>query len=76
MSEDVSEFQRNILTLILRENRRPSAIASTLRRYDKNVDQNRVMIALLDLEQRGLVERSTTKAWIAKSRASDLVDTE
>ena len=76
MSEDISNLQKNILALILRENRRPSAIASTLRRYDKTVDQNSVILALLDLEKRGLVERSTTKAWIAKSKASNYFDAE
>ncbi|MFW9843894.1 MAG: hypothetical protein ACFFEV_04910 [Candidatus Thorarchaeota archaeon] len=76
MSEDLTKLQRNILELILRENRRPSAIAKTLRRYDKQVDQNRVMTALLDLEKRGLAERSTSKAWLAKGRAADYIDSE
>lgn len=76
MSEDITELQRKIIALILRENHRPSAIASTLRRFDKTVDQNGVMVALLDLEKRGLTERSTTKAWIAKGRAADYIDAE
>jgi DNA-binding PadR family transcriptional regulator len=76
MSEDLTELQINIIELILRENRRPSAIAKTLRRYDKQVDQNRVMSALVDLEKRGLVERVTTKAWIAKGRAADYIESE
>jgi len=60
----------------MHENRRPSAIAKTLRRYDEQVNQNRVMLALVDLEKRGLVERSTTKAWVAKGKAADYVDAE
>lgn len=71
MSEDLTELQRNIIELIIRENRRPSAIAKTLRRYDGQVDQNRVMSALVDLEKRGLAERSTAKAWIARGRAAE-----
>jgi DNA-binding PadR family transcriptional regulator len=73
LSEDLTELQRNIIELIIRENRRPSAIAKTLRRYDGQVDQNRVMSALVDLEKRGLAERSTTKAWIARGRAAEYV---
>ncbi|MBE0526283.1 hypothetical protein E4H12_04815 [Candidatus Thorarchaeota archaeon] len=76
MSEDLTELQRKIIALIIRENRRPSAITSTLRRCNKKVDQNGVMVALLDLEKRGLAERSTTKAWIAKGRAADYIDVE
>lgn len=76
MSEDLTELQKNIIELIIRENRRPSAIAKTLRRYDAQVDQNSVMLALVDLEVRGLVERSTTKAWIAKGRAAEYLDEE
>ena len=76
MSEDITQLQKKILGLILRENRRPSAIAKTLRRYDRQVDQNKVVSALLDLEKRGLAERSTTKAWLAKGKASDYFDEE
>jgi len=76
LSEELTELQRNIIELIMHENRRPSAIAKTLRRYDEQVNQNRVMLALVDLEKRGLVERSTTKAWVAKGKAADYVDAE
>ncbi len=76
MSEDLTDLQRTIIALIIRENRRPSAIAFALRRRNGTVDQNRVMLALVDLEKRGLVERSTSKAWIAKSKATDYLDAE
>ncbi|MHA1614248.1 MAG: hypothetical protein ACTSYJ_05340 [Candidatus Thorarchaeota archaeon] len=76
MSEDLTDIQRKIIELISRENRRPSSIAFTLRRRNGTVDQNRVMLALVDLEKRGLVERSTSKAWIAKSKASSFLDDE
>jgi DNA-binding PadR family transcriptional regulator len=76
LSEELTKLQKDILGLILRENRRPSAIAKTLRRYDEKVDQNGVMLALVDLEKRGLVERSTTKAWIAKGKAADFLESD
>jgi hypothetical protein len=76
LSEELTKLQRDILRLIIRENRRPSAIAKTLRRYDSHVDQNGVMLALVDLEKRGLVERSTTKAWTAKGKAADHISSE
>lgn len=76
MSEPLTKLQKKIIALIIRENRRPSAITSTLRRFDKNVNQNGVMLALLDLEKRGLIERSTAKAWNAKGRAADYIEVE
>lgn len=76
MSEDLTDLQRKILAVLVRDNRRPSSIAFTLRRRDVTVDQNRVMLALVDLEKRGLVERSTSKAWIAKSKATGFLDDE
>ncbi len=76
MSEDLTDFQRKILAVIVRDNRRPSSIAFALRRRDVTVDQNRVVLALVDLEKRGLVERRTSKAWIAKSQATDYLDDE
>ncbi len=76
MSEDLTDLQRNIIAMIVRDNRRPSSIAFGLKRRNGTVDQNRVMLALVDLEKRGLVERSTSKAWIAKSKATDYLDDE
>ncbi|MCK4566945.1 MAG: hypothetical protein KAU48_06520 [Candidatus Thorarchaeota archaeon] len=76
MSEDLTDLQRNIIAMIVRDNRRPSSIAFALKRRNGTVDQNRVMLALVDLEKRGLVERSTSKAWISKSKATDYLDDE
>ena len=76
MSKDLTDLQRKIIALLVRENRRPSSIASALRRRNGTVDQNRVMQALVDLEKSGLVERSTSKAWIAKSKATDYLEDE
>lgn len=76
MSEDLTDLQRKIIAMIVRDNRRPSSIALALKRRNGTVDQNRVMIALVDLEKRGLVERSTSKAWTAKGKATDYLDAE
>jgi hypothetical protein len=74
MSEEITELQRNILALILTDNRRPNAIVSILRKRNLACDQNDVVQALLDLEQRNLVERLTTKAWTAKDKAEEYID--
>lgn len=74
MSEELTEIQLEILSLILTETRRPSAIASILRRRYSTCNQNLVVQSLIDLEKRGLVERTTSKAWIAKGKAVDYVD--
>jgi DNA-binding MarR family transcriptional regulator len=76
LSEDLTDLQRNIIAMIVRDNRRPSSIAFALKRRNGTVDQNRVMQALVDLEKRGLVERSTSKAWTAKSKATDYIEAE
>ncbi|MGQ4911164.1 MAG: hypothetical protein ACP6KW_03260 [Candidatus Thorarchaeota archaeon] len=74
MSEDVTELQKRILAQIGRVNRRPSAIASALRRRHVACEQNDVVLALIDLEKRGLAERTTAKAWTATSKASSLIE--
>ncbi|KXH71157.1 MAG: hypothetical protein AM326_11975 [Candidatus Thorarchaeota archaeon SMTZ-45] len=74
MSEEITELQKNILRLILADNRRPNAIASILRRRNFACNQNDIVQALLDLEKRNLVEKLTTKAWTAKENAEDYID--
>ena len=74
MSEEITELQRNILRLILADNRRPGAIASILRGRNVECNQNDVVQALLDLEKRNLVEKLSTKAWTAKGKAEEHVD--
>ncbi len=76
MSEDLTELHKKILALIIRENRRPSGIATALSHSTVQINQNEVMITLIDLEKRGLVERSTSKAWTAKGKAVDYIDVE
>ena len=71
MSEEITELQREILALILDDNRRAAAITRTLQKQHIECNQNEVIMALNDLEKRDLVERATEKAWAAKSKAQD-----
>ncbi len=74
MSEEITKLQQRILSLILKNSHRASAITKTLRRKNVPCDQNTVVLALNDLEKRGLVERDGSKSWTARSKAQDLVD--
>ena len=74
MSEEITELQREILALILEDNRRAGAIARTLQKRHIDCNQYEVVMALNDLEKRDLVERATEKGWAAKSNAQDYLD--
>lgn len=74
MSEDVTQLQRDILALIINDTHRPAAIVAMLKGKHVNCDQNAVVQALNDLEKRGLVERSSSKAWSGKDEAQDYLD--
>ena len=74
MSEEPTELQRRILSHILENSQRASAITRTLKRKNVECNQNDVVLALNDLEKRGFVERVGTKSWTAKPKAHDLVD--
>ncbi|MFW9962183.1 MAG: hypothetical protein ACFFCX_01340 [Candidatus Sifarchaeia archaeon] len=74
MSEEITELQKNILRLILVDNRRPNSITSILRKRNVSCHQNDVVQALLDLEKRDLVEKLSTKAWTAKEKAERYID--
>jgi DNA-binding MarR family transcriptional regulator len=74
MSEEITELQREILALILDDNRRAGAITRTLQQRHVECNQNEVVMALNDLEKRDLVERATEKAWAAKTKAQDYLD--
>jgi hypothetical protein len=74
MSEDLTELQRKILEIIISNANRPSAITSVLRRRNVECNQNAVVQALLDLENRKLVERVSGKAWSATGRAEGAID--
>lgn len=73
MSEEITELQKKILSVIIADSRRPGAITSILKRK-MECNQNDVMQALLDLEKRKLVERSSSKAWSATGDAEDYID--
>jgi len=74
MSEDLTELQRKILELILADAHRPNAITSVLKRRHVECNQNDVVQALLDLENRNLVERISGKAWSATDKAENFVE--
>jgi len=74
MSDEVSTLQRSILSVILKDSHRPAAITRILKGRKVECDQNAVVQALNDLEKKGLVERFTTKAWIATSKAERLFE--
>ena len=74
MSEEITELQREILALILEDNRRAAAITRTLQKRHIECNQNEVVMALNDLEKRDLAERATEKAWAAKAKAQDYID--
>ncbi|MGY5863907.1 MAG: hypothetical protein RTV41_04850 [Candidatus Thorarchaeota archaeon] len=73
MSEDLTELQRKILEMIISNANRPSAITSTLKRRNFECNQNEVVQALLDLENRKLVERVSEKAWSATGKAEGAI---
>ena len=74
MSDSLTDIERRILTIILSDSHRPSAITRILRSKNPEYDQNQVITVLNDLEKRDLVERFTSKTWIAKSKAADLLE--
>lgn len=74
MSEEPTELQRRILSLIVEDSHRASAITRTLRSKNVECNQNDVVTALNDLEKRGFVERVGSKSWTARPKAQDLVD--
>lgn len=74
MSEDLTELQRRILVLIFNDTHRPAAITKHLRNKHIECDQNQVVQALNNLEQRNLVERTGSKSWTAKDAAEEYID--
>ncbi len=74
MSEEVTQLQRDILALIINDTHRPAAITAMLKGKHVECDQNAVIQALNDLEKRGLVERSSGKAWSAREAAQNHLD--
>ncbi|MHA1129992.1 MAG: hypothetical protein ACTSQI_06885 [Candidatus Helarchaeota archaeon] len=62
--DGLSDYDRLILAAIETEARRPRAIVRIIKGV---LDRNRVIQILNRLEQNGLVERVSTKAWKAKA---------
>ncbi|MCK4279666.1 MAG: hypothetical protein KAW94_03720 [Candidatus Thorarchaeota archaeon] len=71
MSKEISDLDRQILALIRADSHRPSAITGILKGRHVECDNNSVVQSLNALEKEGLVERFTSKAWIATSKADD-----
>ena len=74
MSSDLSNLERRILRIILNDSHRPSAITRILKKQHIECDQNQVVQALNALLRMDLVERFTSKAWIAKDKATDYIE--
>ncbi len=75
-AEGITELEKAILSTILDESnsQRPAAITRILQKRDIECDQNQVIQALNSLEKRNLVERYTSKSWVAKSKAEQYMD--
>jgi DNA-binding MarR family transcriptional regulator len=68
MSSDLTELELRILSLVKKDSHRPSAVAKALTARHFPCDQNQVVAALASLEKKGLVERFTSKTWVATSK--------
>jgi hypothetical protein len=74
MSSDLLDLERQVLAIILNDSHRPSAITRILKKKQIECDQNQVVQALISLEKMDLVERFTSKAWVAKDKAADVLE--
>ena len=74
MTSDLSDLERSILRIILNDSHRPPAITRILQKQQVECNQNQVVQALNALEKMDLVERFTSKAWIAKDKAADFIE--
>ncbi len=69
MSKEITDLDRHVLAIIKTDSHRPSAITGILKGRHVECDNNTVVQSLNTLEKEGLVERFTSKAWIATSKA-------
>ncbi len=74
MSDNVTELERKILAVIIKDSHRPASITRILKGRQVACDQNSVVASLNSLEKKGLVERFSAKTWIAKGKAEDYID--
>jgi repressor of nif and glnA expression len=73
MSEELTELEQMIIPIIIEDSHRASAITRILQKRGVECDNNSVVQSLNSLEEKNLVERYTTKTWIATSRAQSYV---
>lgn len=74
MSQEITDLERGILSVILKDSHRPAAITRILQKRQVECDQNTVVQALNTLLDKGLVERFTSKTWIATSKAERVLE--
>ena len=74
MSKEITDLDRQVLTIIRTDSHRPSAITGILKGRHIECDNNSVVQSLNALEKEGLVERFTSKAWIATSKADNYLE--
>ncbi len=73
MSDEITEIDRVILEVVIHDSHRPSAITRIVQKRGIDCTQNQVVQSLNSLEERGLVERYTSKAWVGTSNAEAYV---
>ncbi|MFW9920145.1 MAG: hypothetical protein ACFFED_11125 [Candidatus Thorarchaeota archaeon] len=73
MSENVTDLERKILAVIIKDSHRPASITRILQGRQVSCDQNSVVQSLNALEKKGLVERYSPKTWIAKGKAEEYI---
>ena len=74
MSEELTELEQMILPIIIEDSHRAGAITRILQKRGVECDNNAVVQSLNTLEEKNLVERYTTKTWIATSRAQSYMN--
>lgn len=74
MSENVTDLERKILAVIIKDSHRPASITKILQGRQITCDQNSVVQSLNALEKKGLVERFSSKTWLAKGKAEDYIE--
>ena len=74
MSKEIADLDRQVLAIIRTDSHRPSAITGILKGRHVECDNNSVVQSLNTLEKEGLVERFTSKAWIATSKADKYLE--
>jgi DNA-binding MarR family transcriptional regulator len=74
MSQEISNLERKILRFIFEDNHRASAIQKALSGQEERYTHNDIVAALNSLEENDLVERYSSKSWIATGDAEDYLE--